>query len=462
MSISNKQMTLIVIAIAAISLIGSAKFDWGLFQVTVSGCEVKSGLSVIPLVGYYKCESLGTVVDYVDIPEANWFNPGEKFTTCCDIFTTACEYTLQYKNGDTISSIGTIPGGHCVEAFKDSVMTGDRVLRRSYNPYTLYDYSPTGGRTRVYNTQYTCAVPYTKDLLLSACNSLFGGNCDTSAIASRGLSFDESTNYFDKWVFAPTEYNFFTHPDYGQVYCSGDGYLHSVASIELTSGCYIIPNMNDALPKQECCPGAISGEYICGDDFKWDLINEPDCSLFNPCPGSNYFVPDYSDSSRTTAIKYSCVDGKCVPTTVKSECTTDTACPYGYLCMLDSNTGIGKCVGSGTTPTTTRPGDDQITEWSPDYLIAGFLALLAFLVMSGKELQKRKRNWAAIAIGVMTAVGLFFVMTYLLENWEVILGGSVIALALGSLAIYFIPGLAAFILFVIWFLRKAFDTGRGR
>jgi len=342
-----------IIIFAGTQLIGVAHIAsiFGLGE-TYQGCSVKTGMSVIPLMGYYQCEQLGETCDYIDIPDS--WNPLDKFSTCCNVYATACEYTLVRTDGTILASAGTVNRGECVEVYKDDLIRGQRQLKRCFSPYTLYNYAPSGGRSRVYQTQFTCSIPYGTDLLKSTVLSFFDGVSSSTAKYSRTLDFDESTNYVDKWVYAPIEYNFVTHPTYGNVYCSGDGYLHKVTIIQLESGCYAIPNLNEALPKQSCCPGSISANCICNKDFKFDCTAPPQCDLLNPCPGSNYYVIDYSDPNRKTAIKYECIDGKCVSKKVISECTSNEACPTGTVCYLDPSTGIGKCQGSGEVPTVPR------------------------------------------------------------------------------------------------------------
>ena len=422
----------------------------GLFT-QYQGCDVKEGLSVIPLVGYYKCEMLGETCETVDIPDSG--NPLDEFTSCCDVYATTCSYVLEYTNGDLIKNLGTFNRGTCVTVKKDNwVFTGQRQLRRCFHPYTLYNYDPSGGRSRVFvSSEYSCTVPNSADLLLSTVLPFFKGQSSTSSVGTRTLDFDESSNYVSGWAVAPVESNFVNHPTHGQVFCSGDGQLYSVTSVKLSSGCYAIPNLNDAFKKEDCCPGAISASCTCNSNFKWDCVTPPECDLLKPCPGSGYYTPDYSDINRKTAVKYSCDNGKCIAKKVTSDCATNEACSTGMLCMLDPNTGIGTCVSSGTPPQYPRPPGTVPAETEISWF-AVVAALLAFLIFGGKDLKRR--NIVGMVTAVVAAVVVYMVVGFIMSNYVAIAATLGLVAIFGGLAMYFFGGTIIMVLLLLIRLVK--------
>jgi len=371
----------VIIVVAGSNLVGIANLIASLTAETVGGCEVKSGLAIIPLIGYYKCEIMGEVCDYIEIPYISGLNPLEKFTTCCDISTTSCEYTIQRKDGTNLASAGSMDRGYCVEVYKDTVLTGDRRLKRCYHPYTLVRYSPTSAPERVYGqTKFSCTLPSTNNLLQEIPLYFQGTRTDVNLKST--LAFDETTPFLDNWVVGPVEYKL----QEGK-YCSAGGSLYPTQSIKLVAGCFVAPNLNEQPTKVDCCNGETAGTKTCVN-FKWVDVSEAECDVLRPCPTfGKYYVDRYKDPSGKTAYTLICTEGKCVPQYVVSECSSSQACPSDKpVCDFNTLTGIGKCISSGTPVIPPRPdippkpGFD-IVGWLKNYLIAFVISLIVLGVM---------------------------------------------------------------------------------
>ena len=380
-----------VMIFAGNELIGVARLAsiFGLAEV-YQGCEVKSGLALIPLIGYYKCEITAQECVIVDIPWSAATNPYEKFQDCCNVFASTCEYTLMHKNGVNIQSLGSIPRGSCVETYKDGLLTSggsDRVLKKCYNPYVLNRYSPTSAPERVNSN--ACSLPSTSNLL-TALVQYGQGLISMQPNVKSTLLFDETSPFLDNWAVSPIEYKFDSSTG---KYCSAGGYLYPTQSIKLVSGCYIAPNLNAQPEKRDCCRGepcSVSGAMgTCGPDYVCHPTEQFECDALNPCPGYGKYYTDTADPARKTAILTSCINHKCVLTKVVSECAADSACPSNKpRCTFDYLTGIGVCTVSGEG----SGGTDIIPEPQPEsnklvkivlQFVIMFICSLAALFLAG-------------------------------------------------------------------------------
>ena len=203
-----------------------------------------------------------------------------------------------------------------------------------------------------------------------------------------------------------------------------------------------------------------------------------------------------------------CQDNKCVTVDKQTvECCYDVNCPTGYECT-SSNTCVESapqktacpyecCIGDTDWFDKLCIGTDQCLnhvcvsedECLPEHAVIGegqmccdglepkgswvktcekklqIMGTLIALALSALMFFKlgadalKKRDWVSLAIPLIISLMVFAVSLYLIENWQVILGGSIIFTLLGGLAIWFFPGV---ILFFIMFAKSVFDIFGGK
>lgn len=421
------------IAIAAVIVIAAAYYG-GYFQYLtgsiVNGCQApsdSSGMLLVPLMGFYSCEPAqgGQITDNVQISVGNtgaYFSLCTQNTPSCTINYDGNGGTLTFCDSSQVATNSFFGNQYCTTSrtmpttlavnsnglysriFVPAASLGsvNANLQRVWTPFTLYQTSPTGGKTQVYQSgTYSCNPPGTAKLCVGDSTNSY---C-TKGVYTGGLSFYGISNYFDKLVTGPVSANTYTYN--GQtVYGSGAGTLYSIGKVTLSDGtCYSVPQ--SVVANVACLPGAISGGQQCGTDFAWHILPTstgstsvaPSCVSDLQCPGGGNYLVDYSDPLRKTAVKYSCQTGQCIlQPKVVSSCADTSACPTGAVCSLDPSTGIGACLSSATNP---LPG--RITGiLCPDMVTTVSDASLCPLT-SGFDYK----IYILAAIGIIGAIGLY-------------------------------------------------------
>lgn len=379
--ISMKGIAQIYLILGILLILGIAAYQgWLPLGEVYQGCQVKEELAVVPQLSYYKCEAQAeTFLDYVIPKKAGWLTV-DKYQITCNIFTPYCDYyvkecnsllPMRYKYqgkeyqftcepyGGKVH-IRKIPHSESIYVYKE---LSEYTVRNEFIPYTLWNYPSA---ERVYKTKWSCLLPM-KDYCIS------GEDCQFPYKQTQ-LDFGQATSYVENWVLAPVEYNFDSNKGW---YCSGDGNIYNTKTIQLKSGCYLYPA--DYSHKEECCPGAQLADATCGSDYKWHKKPTQQCFSDFQCPGLGKWSPDYSDLDRKTAIKYSCINNQCKKQSKQTECTTDEACPTGFLCMLNPDTGEGNCVESEVP--ITKPREPGVITPEVNWLNLIFLGLVVALAI---------------------------------------------------------------------------------
>ena len=408
-------------------LIGALVVSGGSFPFTISETQTKTGLFVFPLFGYYECKQEPQTYDRFTITDSNSFTMDEREVKC-DIFSTACTMEPTYTGfNPTYRFCSSLSDTSCEATAKQ--MTGpvtiqskqkikvfnqllsETWIKRIYTPYTLWVTSPSGGSNRVYQpNEYKCSPPLGSNLYISGDIQTTSGDqkitIDTSNKWDGLIDFGERTNFLDKWVSGPTEFNTYQNPTYGRVYATAGGAgatLYNIKTVKLQSGTYEYPG--SVIGFAECLPGAISGNQMCNSNFKWESTTTVtvQCITDLQCEGQGTWVTDYNDPLRKTAVKSTCENSVCVRQTKTTACSTSQACPTGQICSLNPATGDSSCIYSGepvlpprVDPGTPPPPPFDWTQLLPYLIIGGFGALLCYALT-------RKVEWAA-ALGVLGVI----------------------------------------------------------
>jgi hypothetical protein len=365
-----------IVTVAGVNFVGIANIFTGASIVSNGQtCTAKTGLSVIPIMGYYQCRPIGDTYIDVEIPNSGFLDFGTEFKVQCDKFATMCTGTLlEVTSGTNCAS------GSCKTLSSSTINRGDyftiselpighRFLRLSFSPYSLWLESRTGNSGWINSNQYGCNLPYGKDYCLG------GLLCDSNKLYKSGtLDFDQASNFLEQWAVSPSEFSTVKYNG-ADAYCSGDGNIYSFSTIQLTSGCYAYPN--SIIGKVDCCPKQIFGSAVCGDDFKFHSSSDTQSCISDIECGGGTYSADYTDASRKTLIARKCVNFKCESQIKYVECSTNEACATGLVCMIDSYAGTGKCVGSDTPQTSPRVPTVIGAGWSiVDWLINIITALI--------------------------------------------------------------------------------------
>ncbi len=337
----------------------------------ISGCTAKEGTMLVPLFGYYKCESEGyKQIDTVDLKTCCLL---QETVFMCDYMTESCTIQLQKDNGQ-LGPTWVVPRGD-IFTIKNygSYDWGYTKALVFGTPHRLINYNPGGGFNVV--SSQNCRLPTSEGLgFVSSIENLLNkdGVFTYGGVIKDELGFGEHSNYLDKFVFGPDEFNLVTYQ--GQdAYCSGNGNIYSLGTIQLELGsCYKVPGSYQA--KVTCCPDAVFGTQTCSDDFKWIDSSQSGCQIDMNCPGQGTWVVDTTDPSRITSMKYTCVSGECIKETKISECA-GAVCPVGEVCDFDTNTGIGTCVEGGSSGVNPPPQPITGINWLKNFLVSFFASL---------------------------------------------------------------------------------------
>ena len=239
-----------------------------------------------------------------------------------------------------------------------------------YNQYALIAHE-SGGK-KVLNAK-SCKLDDDKIEIKNLCVEGSGKDYATGSFLtckelkeSTRLNFGDWVNYVAFWSEGPSDLNLVDY-DGEKAFCSM-GRIYSLGKITTKSGCYVYPK--DLIDIKDCCPGMMSANAYCGDDFKWHPISTGECKSDEDCPegyvcqenkciasgqtcistaqcpGGGDWIPDYS-SSKPTVLKFKCVDRICKVQEKKTvECIPpDRGCPEGKIC--DPNKGYVCVTPSG-------------------------------------------------------------------------------------------------------------------
>lgn len=410
-----------IVAVSGENLIGRASMFFPIGSVDVGECQAKEGDMVIPLVGYYNCEKIGTgrrfihevmwgtvtcgddeyteqcVFKFSNPASATWFvfDVPTRLRYCIDYMSTPstnCK-TVEVDPGSTDADLKevTIQTGQSIyfeyqvkPLFQDWVRTEDTDVRieveEIWDKFGLVYYSPQTGRTYPPYNSRGCYV--TSDMRL--CVSDDGGKCQEGIWDGTGaIAPFESVNVFTgDFVDSPFSYSIVKYQG-SDAYCAGTGKIYSFNTLETSDGrCYKYP-ASEIHDFGTCCPDqtGFGGKY-CNDDFKWitpDAGTCVECITDFQCEGQGSWITDFSDSTRKTMFRESCIDGCCEAETKKSECASNYACPTDQVCVIEPNTGEGECM---TQEATVDLPERMVTgEESGDFRSDPLGAILNFLVV---------------------------------------------------------------------------------
>lgn len=165
-------------------------------------------------------------------------------------------------------------------------------------------------------------------------------------------------HYIYDWI-PTTGYQVVTHPDEGQVYCSGNT-IYELTEVKLKDGRVIKLDPGSQIPskveddlilqsygspikKVECCYPTEASTGCCPDFTRGCIADEVPCTLDIEC--ANGGSPRTQSCNSQIAEK--CVNNVCVAQDVVNvQCTADACCPEGKVCNLLDYT----CIDSGSSP----------------------------------------------------------------------------------------------------------------
>jgi hypothetical protein len=147
------------------------------------------------------------------------------------------------------------------------------------------------------------------------------------------LEPNEAYTYFTRHITVPS---FSMGTDVEGAYCvptSSGGTLYAIEQVTTNGATYNIvsPTYSEVIRNVDCCNGDSSPGKVCRGNV-WVNTENAECSLIKPCP-NDQFQRDVSDPAGKTAIRYSCVSGKCVAETKVVECTLNQQCGGGKICV---------------------------------------------------------------------------------------------------------------------------------
>ena len=224
----------------------------------------------------------------------------------------------------------------------------DCIVSKSYYRFTLID--DYGGKYTI--NSKSCDIPTSsKENILKI--------DDPGVRIAKG----DWVNYVHDWVYGPPT-NVFSHPTYGEVYCTGHN-IYNIVKVQISDGGFekldptykgtdennrIYNGLGTNLGEVECCPNVAN----CGSDFKYTTSQGHACSTDAQCLGGGAPVAASSTSTRTQ----NCINKVCTWSAITTrQCTDDTACNSGLVC----DTAVGSstrwtCIG---TPSVSYCGDNR-------------------------------------------------------------------------------------------------------
>lgn len=219
----------------------------------------------------------------------------------------------------------------------------------SYTPYVLYRDTIFQPKKKIAPTCYHPEYETSTERLELLTQSSIEGHKARSGYVTK-LEPEEFWTFIEGFALSPVEVETYKGQ---QAYCSNN-IMYGFDEIETSIGnTYLIPDTSKSLGSVECCNGDVELNRVC-ENHKWvdlqgDDGQEPECSLINPCPLSDWVV-NPEDPTRTSQIKQSCQSGRCVLQERDVECATSTACGEGHVCNEDFECEQVGGTGDGEVP----------------------------------------------------------------------------------------------------------------
>lgn len=232
----------------------------------------------------------------------------------------------------------------------------------TYKPYTLFRTDRTRGGEQQVQGAIGCTLPPYDDAWED--RVVYSEDPDVKPSKDISLELGDRFNYISGTI---TRASMGNVQDGGYcIYSNGRANIYDIKKIKTQSHTYYVVDIDDKIGTDECCDGQNEPDRTCIDG-NWQSTRDAECSLFNPCEGSEWRT-DYS-TSLPQAIKYSCVDGICQVETKEVECSRDTDCktnevcnPNTFECEQASVEGGG---GEERIPTTQEECLEKGYEWIP-------------------------------------------------------------------------------------------------
>lgn len=467
---------ILILIVSGTYLVGTANIFPASLTVNGQTCNVKEGTSVCPLISYYECAPAtgGIESDYYTwaYDDFGFWESYKEIGICCTVYTENCQvsvtsapltlsgHAVQYKT-DYMSTYSWLQVGSspividrntCVDFLIYKDIDDLTQLKRTYEPWTLWSDSVSGGRVEVYDGDtWGCVLPgFTSPGTGYVTDCGDADNCNPSFIYDNKdfLDFNEAVNYLDLWVNCDNNLNYEvieSMEGYGTVYCAGDGHIYTIGSVEVKGNCYTIPT--NYIGKVQCCPGSYglcANSQACGSDGYCPTTPqpEPDCFSDFQCIGQGTWI--INPSNQAQAITGKCIDGTCHVETK----SIITDCQIGYRVAVDPTTGVSSCVVSDLPPDddpipTPDPGENEGCFAECDTQYQGLSSILDNLgckfsncIMPYIVMFIVAVVVAAVIVGM---VGIFIPpLRWLLGNW--IIGGlAVLVIAVILFTIFSIP-----------------------
>jgi hypothetical protein len=319
-----------------------------------------SGYIEAPYIPFLKCDLSGTTRDYtktidgsagqwLEIPDntngysvtlmsekSKLFDSNRRF----DYYicpqkskTTNCVHkTTEWKAGNFDLSLGQQASGRYVWVEYQGVYFFSQRPRPgasykiTYQPYTLQRTDLLRGSGEILGSE-GCNVPdseWNNRLIAS-----FKDKIPSDGV--RKLQPNEIFNYFSGTITRMSEGNM--DGNFYCIYSNGEAKLYPIKVLKTASNSYNVVDILTISGTQDCCSGDNLPDKTCVKG-KWVSTVKAECSMINPCEGNDW-RPDYGTDNK--AIRYECVNSKCVVKTKTVECNKDADCKATNLrCNLNS------------------------------------------------------------------------------------------------------------------------------
>jgi hypothetical protein len=111
-----------------------------------------------------------------------------------------------------------------------------------------------------------------------------------------------------------------------------DGKIYGFETVDTPSTTYKYVNFNDIIGTEDCCPETANPAFgICGNDFKWQAVQNADCQSTDVIPAR--------PTDQNSLVEFNCKDGKWISKVTPVECTKNTDCGNTQACLPD----VWKC-----------------------------------------------------------------------------------------------------------------------
>lgn len=255
----------------------------------------------------------------------------------CDASTGKCGSFTQIPVGsNTYTQLPQLNKGQSYIIKLSNVLGVDITgnAKKIYFPFRLYDFYD-GGKAVI--NSYNCDIPSTALQKMLAKDN-----------PSATLQMGSWYNYVHDWVYGPAN-NVFTHPTYGQVYCTGHN-IYSINTIKAADSSVKKLNpeytgtakdgtnyqgLGNLLSSVQCCPN----EPNCNSNFLYDVTATLECTTDAQC------ITTPVAKTSTSYQFQKCVSNKCEwQTPVTVQCMNNAACPNGQICDLAVGSTQFKCI----------------------------------------------------------------------------------------------------------------------